>query len=300
MRILNFGSLNLDQVYAVEHMVQPGETLSSLRHETNLGGKGLNQSVALRRAGCQVWHAGQIGQDGQALRAALEQEGIHTGELRVAACPTGHAIIQVDARGQNCILLFGGANQCIPMEAMDDVLSHFAPGDVLVCQNEINDMEHLTAAAAARGMRIALNPSPMNSRMTPAILRRCEWIFVNETEGAALSGGDAGEPERVMDALCAAYPAQHFILTLGSAGVLCGEGAYRLRGRSCRVKAVDTTAAGDTFTGYYLAQMLLDGDEAEALRLAATASALAVMRPGASPSIPRRDEVLAAELPWRE
>lgn len=299
MRILNFGSLNLDQVYAVEHMVRPGETLSSLRHETNLGGKGLNQSVALKRAGCQVWHAGQIGQDGQALREALEKEGVHTEELRTAACPTGHAIIQVDAQGQNCILLFGGANQSIPTTMMDDVLSRFAPGDVLVCQNEINDMEHLTAAAAARGMRIALNPSPMNQRMTPVILRRCEWVFLNETEGAAISGCDASAPEQMMDALCAAYPAQHFILTLGAAGALCGQGEYRLRGRSCQVEAVDTTAAGDTFTGYYLAQMLLDGDEAEALRLAATASALAVTRPGASPSIPRRQEVLSARLPWR-
>lgn len=299
MKILNFGSLNLDQVYTVDHMVRPGETLSSLEHTTNLGGKGLNQSIALRRAGCEVWHAGQIGQDGGALKAALEAEGVHTEDLRVAECPTGHAIIQVDARGQNCILLYGGANQCIPRAAMDAALSRFAPGDVLVCQNEINDMEYLTAAAIARGMRIALNPSPMNERMTPAILRRCAWVFVNETEGAALSGCDAGEPERMMDALCEAYPAQHFILTLGEAGALCGEGAYRLRGRACQVDAVDTTAAGDTFTGYYLARMLLDGDEVQALREAATASALAVTRPGASPSIPRRDEVLAARLTWR-
>lgn len=300
MKILNFGSLNLDQVYAVPHMVQPGETLATLHHKTALGGKGLNQSIALQRAGCQVWHAGQIGPDGLALQAALEADEVHTQHLRVADCATGHAIIQVDEGGQNCILLYGGANQCIPTSMMDEVLSHFSPGDVLVCQNEINDMEYLTRAAAARGLRIALNPSPMNQQITPSILRRSTWVFVNETEGAALSGCPADAPEAVMDALCAAYPQQHFILTLGADGVLCGEGALRLRGRSCLVQAVDTTAAGDTFTGYYLAEILRGSSEAEALRLAATASALAVMQPGASPSIPHRAQVLAASLPWRE
>lgn len=299
MKILNYGSLNIDHVYRVNHIVVPGETLAAHQYERCLGGKGLNQSIALARSGLKVWHAGQIGPDGAELRAALERENIDTSLLHAVETPTGHALIQVDAEGQNSILLFGGANQCQQRANIDAALVAAEAGDVLLCQNEINEMEYLTRAAREKGMRIALNPSPMNEGITKEMIRRCEWIFVNETEAEALSGGSA-TPEEQMDVLCNMFPDVHIIMTLGSRGALTGKGKKRCQGKACQVKAVDTTAAGDTFTGYYLAEYLQSGDENAALAVAATASGLSVMRKGASPSIPRKEEVVVGRLPWRE
>lgn len=115
-RILNFGSLNLDQVYRVDAFVQPGETKSSLSLTTHCGGKGLNQSVAASRAGAEVWHAGLIGTDGDMLYENSRENGVNRSLLERSCDVSGHAIIQVDNNGQNCILLYGGTNQALTEE----------------------------------------------------------------------------------------------------------------------------------------------------------------------------------------
>lgn len=291
MKILNFGSLNLDHDYDVDHMVKEGETLSSYKLVTLPGGKGMNQSIAVQRAGRQVYHAGQIGHDELMLKELLEKNGVRTEYLYVTDVPTGHAIIQIDREGRNCILLFGGANTSITIETIADVISNFEQDDVLICQNEISHMDGLIDMAYAKGMKIALNPSPFNEKITKDMLEKCTWLFVNETEAESIVGAYAEDTDQLLNALCMAYPNVHMIVTLGGDGVISGMNEKRWKQPAKKVSVVDTTAAGDTFTGYYLSAVLEGMDEQDALHLATSASALAVTRYGAVPSIPFRSEV---------
>ena len=130
MKVLNFGSLNLDYVYSVDHMVTPGETLASYGMSVFCGGKGLNQSIALAKAGVSVYHAGMVGEEGGALLEACKEGGVKTDFIKTIPGKSGHTIIQVDKEGQNCILLFGGANRSITKEYVDEVLSHFEKGEI--------------------------------------------------------------------------------------------------------------------------------------------------------------------------
>ena len=290
MKILNFGSLNLDQVYGVEHFVRPGETLSSQSLETFRGGKGLNQSVALSRAGAEVFHAGCVGEDGRMLLEGLAQAGADTSQVRVLPdVPTGHAIIQVDPSGQNCILLYGGANQAISPEQIEGTLSHFGQGDLLLLQNEVNGLEQMMRGARERGMRIAFNPSPVDENISHLPLELVEFFLLNEIEGAALGGGE--NPDGILQGLRERFPRAKIVLTLGKDGAMYFDGEQTFSHPIFPVTAVDTTAAGDTFTGYFLEAACRGLPGGECLRRASAASAIAVSRPGASPSIPVRDEV---------
>ena len=136
MKILNFGSCNIDYVYSLEHIVVPGETLSASKREVFPGGKGLNQSVAVARAGAQVFHAGVIGNDGAMLRAVLEESGADTRYLETADQPNGHAVIQLASNAQNSIFLYEGTNGMITEQMVDRVLENFGTGDILLLQNE--------------------------------------------------------------------------------------------------------------------------------------------------------------------
>ena len=158
MKVLNIGSLNLDHVYQVDHILMPGETESSSSLNHFLGGKGMNQSTALAKAGVEVYHGGMIGQDGQPFLDACKEYGIHDEYLKQISGETGHTIIQIDRNAQNCILLFGGANQKLTKEYIDETLSHFDAGDILLLQNEVNLLPYIVDAAYARGMQIALKP----------------------------------------------------------------------------------------------------------------------------------------------
>ena len=290
MKVLNFGSLNLDFVYQVDHMVSPGETLASLKMQTFCGGKGLNQSIALAKAGTEVYHAGCIGRDGQLLVEALEKEGVRTDYVKILEEKTGHAIIQVDRSGQNCILLYGGTNRAQTEEYIDQVLAGFDAGDMIVLQNEINLLDYIIDRAYERGMTIVLNPSPFDENLKDCDLNKVSFFLINEVEGSQITGEN--EPEKILDKLAEIYPDARVVLTLGSEGSVYQEKEYRIRQSIYRVEAVDTTAAGDTFTGYFVASLLEDLDISRCMDLAAKASALSVTRPGASPSIPRRQEVL--------
>lgn len=292
MKYLVFGSMNIDRTYAVSHFVRAGETLSAGKMELFCGGKGFNQAIALARAGREVYMAGAVGSDGQMLLDALETEGIHRQYIKKTPGSSGHAVIQVDAQGQNCILILAGANGEITEEDVDTVLRDFEAGDLIVLQNEISCVGHILRQAAQKGMRVALNPSPYDEKIAGYDMNCVNYLLVNEVEGAAVAG--CTEPRDIADAIHRRYPQLHLVLTLGSRGaVYLGADGSRFETGIYPVNAVDTTAAGDTFTGFFLAQLTQSGDAALALRQASIASGLSVSRKGASPSIPTLAEVLS-------
>ncbi len=289
MRILNFGSMNLDYVYQVPHFLAPGETMAALNQQVHPGGKGLNQSIAMARAGVRVYHAGVIGQGGEQLAALLEQEGVDTRYLLTRPCLQGNAIIQVTPQGENCILLYGGSNQAVTEAQVSETLRDFGPGDLLVVQNEVSCLPQMIAEAAAHGMQVALNPSPFDQSLRTLPYEKVSWLFINEVEGAQMTGCE--RPDDILRTLRLCYPGLKIVLTLGGDGALCDTPEGWLHQPIFPVQAVDTTAAGDTFSGYFLAGLVQGMTPEACMRRAAAASAIAVSRPGASGSIPRADEV---------
>ena len=294
MKVCNIGSLNIDYVYTVEHFVRPGETISSTNMERFAGGKGLNQSIALARAGAPVVHAGKIGAEGAFLKDTLVQSGVDVSMVKQGEGSSGHAIIQVDEKGQNSILLFGGTNQQMDEAFVDEVLAGCESGDILLLQNEINQLPLIVKKAYEKGMRIALNPSPFNDKLREVPLECVRWFILNEIEGQEIADG-ATSPDAIVDTLLARYPGCGVMLTLCKYGSLYADAQQRLRQDIFPVKAVDTTAAGDTFTGYFLAGLLQELPMKTILRRASLASSIAVSRKGAAGSVPTLAEVLAAE-----
>ena len=293
MRVLNFGSLNVDYVYQVDHFVRPGETLSAASRAVKPGGKGLNQSIALARAGANVAHAGCIGAGGDALRAQLAQEGVDTSMLLSVDEMQGHTVIQVNRDGENCILLYGGSNQCVTGAQIADTFAGCAAGDWLVLQNEINRLPAIVDAAFEKGMVIALNPSPCDAKLDAVDFGKLSWLLVNEVEVAQISGSD--DPGAAWTWLHARYPKLSVLITLGGAGSVAyrvdGDAVETARQDAFRVRAVDTTAAGDTYTGYFIAGLMAGMPLGACMRRAAKAASIAVTRPGAADSIPMLDEV---------
>ena len=291
MAILNFGSLNVDHVYQVDHFVRPGETLTSRQYRALAGGNGANQSIALACAGGRVIHAGKVGRDGEWLKDNLSRYGVDTSLIKVEDGPTGHAVIQVDPTGENAIVLHGGANRQITPQDVAHVMGHFRSGDSLLAQNEISCVPDILERATAMGMRIFFNPAPMTPEVLTYPLEHVHTLIVNEIEGADLTG-EVSE-EAILNALCRRFPHAEIVLTLGEHGVRYAYGTTRMHIPACQVPVVDTTAAGDTFIGYYVAAKTAGSEPEAALTLATRAAALCVTRPGAADSIPKRAEVEA-------
>ena len=293
MKILNYGSLNIDYTYSVDHFVRGGETMSSEEMHVFSGGKGLNQSIALSKSGAEVWHAGAIGTgDGDFLIRQLKEAGVNTEYISVLDGKTGHAIIQKAKDGGNCILLFGGANQQITREMVDGVMDHFEKGDYLVLQNEISEIGYIMERAREKGMVLVFNPSPMDDKISTYPLEYVDYFLLNEIEAGDICG-EQGSGEELLQKLSAKFPEAKIVLTLGGDGSLYRDGAQILKQGIYKVPVADTTAAGDTFTGFLIGGLVQGLDGREALDLAAKASAIAVSRPGAAPSIPSREEVEA-------
>lgn len=295
MKVLCFGSLNIDYTYKVPHFVKKGETLASERLQVFGGGKGLNQSVALAKAGTEVYHAGAIGQDGMFLLDMLKDAGANTDFVKILdTVRTGNAIIQNDKSGDNCIILYGGANQAITREQVDEVMSHFESGDYLVLQNEINELGYIVEKAHEKGMIIVLNPSPMNEKILALPLDVINYFILNEVEAAQILGKeDKGEEswEQIADDLLKKFPQATIVLTMGSEGSVFKNQKETVCQSIYKVQAVDTTAAGDTFSGYFIGGILGGLSAKEAMDQASKASAIAVTRKGAAPSIPVLAEV---------
>lgn len=289
MRILNFGSLNLDYTYRVSHIAAPGETITSKSLEIRPGGKGLNQSAALAKAGAEVFHAGLIGEDGAMLKATCEISGADTGYIGVSDVRSGNAIIQVDDQGQNCIILFPGANRAIGKDYVDQVLEGFCEGEYLLLQNEISSLSYIIDRAYEKGMKIILNPSPLDDRLKECDLQKIFMFILNEVEGAQLT--QATEPEGILRKMHELYPKAEIVLTLGSEGSVFYDGSQKIRQAIYPANVKDTTGAGDTFTGFFITEYIGGKDPAAALQTASMAASIAVSREGAADAVPFMEEV---------
>jgi ribokinase len=301
MKALCFGSLNIDYTYKVPHFVIKGETLSSDDLLVFPGGKGLNQSVALSKSGVETYHAGCIGNEGLFLIETLINAGIQTDFVSVLEnVKSGHAIIQSQKDGDNCILLYGGANQQITKKQIDEVLSHFHKEDYLVLQNEINNMEYLINTAHSKGLKIVLTPAPMTDAVFNYPLKYIDYLLLNKGEASALLHTQLTEEnfmskdsiQKIGVLFSKQLPKATVVLTLGEKGAICFTKESYFVQKAYSVSVVDTTAAGDTFAGFFIGSVMLGKTIVQALDIASKAASLSVTRLGASISIPSIEEVL--------
>jgi ribokinase len=293
MKTLVYGSLNIDLVFSVEHIAAPGETISGLSFNKNAGGKGANQAAALAKAGMETWMAGKIGKDGLFLLDLLAQYGVHTEKVVQYEGPSGQAIIQVDKNGENSIILFAGGNALVSPGEIENCLSFFEKGDLVLLQNEIANTGLIMERAKNLGLRVALNPSPWNERAKKLPVELADILFVNEIEGAGLADTEQNAPNtEIIKRLCSRYVKTEIILTTGGDGAFYGCGKTRVRAEAVNVPVLDTTGAGDCFSGYFLAMREQGLSVQDALDTACRAAAITVSRKGAMVSIPFRDDVM--------
>ena len=289
MCIINFGSINLDFVYQVVRFAKNGETIKALDFQRFAGGKGFNQSLALARAGASPRHIGRVGEDGRWLVDLLQSEGVDIAHIEIGPAPTGHAIIQVDESGENSIIVYGGANREISSQLIENACAHLNETDWVLVQNEINGIETILRTASEQGSRVIFNPSPMEKSLLDLPLHLVDTFLINRSEGEALSGEQA--PDRIIEKLERRFPDATLILTLGDQGAFYSKDGAHIRAPSRKIEVVDTTGAGDTFAGYFLASLHAGSTPEEALQKACRASEICVSRPGAADSIPRRDDL---------
>ena len=190
MKILNFGSCNIDYIYNLNHIVVPGETETTDNLGIFPGGKGLNQSISMSRAGAKVYHAGCVGNNGEMLIDILKANDVDVSLIETVDAPDGHAIIQVSAVGENSIFLHPGSNEMVSREYVDKVLAQFGEGDIILLQNEISNIDYIVEQAYQKKMRIILNPSPFNERLNNINLNRLFCLVLNEVEAKCFSGYD--------------------------------------------------------------------------------------------------------------
>ena len=290
MKIINFGSCNIDYVYTVDHIVYPGETITSDELEIFPGGKGLNQSVAIAKAGGMVYHVGCIGRNGEMLKNVLIENGVDVSFLKTKECQNGHAIIQLSKSSENSIFLYKGSNYMLTKDFIDEVIDKFTSEDFVVLQNEVNNLKYIIESAYKKGMKIVLNPSPFNDELKEIDFNMISFLILNEIEIECMSGKSS--PEESVTRLKEMYPNLKIVLTLGKDGCIYSDRNETLHHPSYRVEVVDTTAAGDTFTGYFITAVSEGKAYKDAIKIASIASAVAVSKKGAAISIPDKNTVL--------
>ncbi|KIC36304.1 ribokinase [Leisingera sp. ANG-M7] len=288
MAIWNLGSINADMVYAMPHLPAAGETLAALSLDRFLGGKGANMSVAATRAGSGVHHIGAVGPDGAWAIDRLSAYGVGTDHIAQVEVPTGHAIIAVEPEGENQIILFPGANRALSQEQVAEALSQADSGDILVLQNETSMQAEAAQQGRQKGMRVCYAAAPFDADAVQAVLPYLDFLILNEVEAQQLQQATGKEPGEL--------GIKDVIITLGSRGARHIDGVTgTVRDvPALPVKPVDTTGAGDTFTGFVLSGLDLGLNIAEAMEQASCAGALMVTRRGTADVIPTLDEVQAA------
>ena len=285
MKILNFGSINKDFFYSVNDFVRPGETISSIRYNVKIGGKGLNQSVGISKAGQKIYHAGIINKDDTFILDKLKKWNINCENILLSNNPTGHAIIQVDKKGENSIIIHGGANHDVDIKFIKSVLSKFDSGDILVIQNEINNIKEIIDRAHHKKMKIVFNPAPFNNEILSYDLNKISTLILNQTEGKALS--KEKKPDGILKVLNSKFNNTEIILTLGEKGSFYSFKDELVKIKAHKLNTVDTTGAGDTFIGYYVAGIASKMNKKDNLKRASEAAAIATTKLGGAESIPR-------------
>jgi ribokinase len=285
MTVWNLGSVNADRFYAVPHIPAAGETLAATGYAEGLGGKGANMAVASARAGSRVELIGAVGADGGWMRDRLAGYGVSVGHVAQVEGPSGHANIAVDGDGENQILILPGANVLLDRGQVAAALAAAAAGDIFVCQNETNLQREAADIARAQGLRVAYAAAPFSAGAVGHMLPVTDLLVMNAVEASQLEEATGTAP--------ADLPVRDVVITLGPDGcrwidTVSGQSRDF---PSPRVSAVDTTGAGDTFTGYLLAGLDQEAGMPEALHLALRAAALKVTRRGTADAIPARDEV---------
>lgn len=283
--ILTIGSVNIDHVYRLTALPRPGETIATGHYAQGLGGKGANQSLAARLAGAEVHHAGAIGTDGSWCRQRLADAGVDVADLEIADAPTGHAIILVDAVGENEIVIHDGANRALTPALIRRAIARARPGDWLLLQNETNLLAEAAQAGHDAGLRVAFAAAPFEARAVMAVAPHAELLAMNAVEATQLAAHPGGP------ATIASIPM--LLITEGAEGMRCRAGGHEIHQPAFTVAPTDTTGAGDTCLGYFLAALDHGQDIAGAMHLAAAAAAIQTTRPGAADAIPERAEVLA-------
>ena len=284
--ILNFGSINIDHVYRVPHMPAPGETLPVSSYDRYLGGKGANQSIAIAKAGGTVRHIGAVGSDGGWALEKLRAAGVGTEHIAEAGQATGHAIITVDDAGENQILICGGANRCFTEAQIAQNLDGAdADKDWVLLQNETNLASTIVHTAKQRGFKIAYSAAPFIAGDTIPLLEDIDLLVVNALEAEALAEAIGLDPAKL--------PVDQVLITRGGDGASLHAKGEVIRQDAFKVTPVDTTGAGDTFLGSFLALLDSGAGAQQALQYASAASALQVTRPGAADAIPAYDDVQA-------
>jgi len=294
VKIFNYGSINIDHIYQVPHLVTPGETISSTAYQQVLGGKGANQSIALAKAGAVVKHIGRCHKADQWALEQMQQAGVDCELAQLVDQPSGHAIIQVDAQAENSIVLFGGANQSFSIEDFEQALSSAQAGDYLLLQNECNNIETMINMAVERQLKVVLNPSPMITNIATFPLDKVAMLVVNEIEISQLLGQSFHSAQEIVTAVRKHYRNIDVVVTLGAKGAMWINNEECIEVNALKVEVVDTTAAGDTFLGFLLAAISEGRTYKEALTIGCKASALAVQSMGASSSIPSMAQVSAS------
>jgi len=291
MKFLNYGSINIDKVYSLNHIVKEGETISTSSYNLFPGGKGANQSVALANAGCEVYHAGKVGSDGIWIIELLKKYNVNTSFINLSKLDTGHAIIQVDEKGQNSIFINGGSNNDNSTEEANEIISNFSKGDYLIIQNEINLNKDLINIAKENEMFVCVNPSPFTSSILSWPLEKVDFLFVNEIEGSQIAKIE-GNYELILDKLNQLFNKTHIIMTVGKDGAYYAYKNIKEFASIVDANKVDTTAAGDTFLGFFLASFSINSNPKKALEYASLASSKTISRKGAIPSIPLKNELI--------
>lgn len=283
MTIWNLGSINADIVYSVPHIPVPGETLASTKREQFLGGKGANMSVAAARAAAQVRHIGAVGKDGKELVQRLMEYGVDTRNISVIDTETAQAIIMVDTHGENAIVLHPGANHEIPQAVLQSALSEAETGDWLVMQNETNLQRTAAEMGKKLGLKVAYAAAPFSAERVQAVLPYLDFLILNAVEAAQLEEETGLTPDKL--------PVTDVIVTLGADGADWYGRSAKEHFDSIKVTPVDTTGAGDTFTGYVLACLDRGLPMGQAIHTATKAGALMVTRHGTADVIPDLLEV---------
>lgn len=283
MTVFNLGSINLDHFYQVSNLPMPGETVAAQGFFTGLGGKGANQSVAAALGGAKVVHIGAVGPDGGFAIEKLRAAGVETAAIARLDIPTGQAVVAVDPQAENAIIIFSSANVALTEDHIARSLNAAEPGDILILQNETNLVRFTAQLARSKGMMVVYSAAPFDPEKVREVLDSVDLLVLNEVEAAQLSASFNADPDNL--------PVAETLITYGAEkAVLLGRDG-RIEMPSFPVEPVDTTGAGDTYIGYFVAQLDGGSTRAEAMKLAAAAAAIQVTRPGTADAIPGLDDV---------